>query len=82
MLVKAIDNYLAVRRAVGFKLITTERYLRYFVRFARARGDTFVHGTTVVDWAAQAGTDAERKRRYQCVLRFARFIHAEEPRRA
>ena len=80
MLVKAIDNYLTVRRAVGFKLITTERYLRYFVRFARARGDTFVRGTTVVDWAAQASTDAERKRRYQCVLRFARFIHAEEPR--
>lgn len=80
MLTQAVDDYLAVRRAVGFKLMSTERYLRYFVRFARARGDTLVRGTTAIDWAAQAGTEVERHRRYQCVLRFARFIHAEEPR--
>ena len=32
MLTQAVDDYLAVRRAAGFKLKTTEQYLRYFVR--------------------------------------------------
>jgi hypothetical protein len=30
MLTQAVDDYLAVRRAAGFKLQSTERYLRYF----------------------------------------------------
>lgn len=79
MLAQAVDEYLAVRRAAGFKLKTTERYLRYFLRFARTRGDTHVRGATAIDWAAQAATEVERHRCYQCVLQFARFIHAEEP---
>jgi integrase len=79
MLTRAVDDYLAVRRAAGFKLKTTEQYLRYFVRFARARGDTHVRATSAIDWAAQAGTEVERHRRYQCLIGFARFIHAEDP---
>ncbi|MEA3276898.1 MAG: integrase, partial [Pseudomonadota bacterium] len=80
MLTQAMDDYLAVRRAAGFKLKTTERYLRYFIHFARARGDTHVRAASAIEWAAQARTEAERHRRYQCVLAFARFIHAEESR--
>ena len=79
MLTQAVDDYLAVRRAADFKLKTTEQCLRYFVRFARARGDTHVRGTSAIDWAAEAGTEVERHRRYQCVLQFARFIRAEDP---
>ncbi len=82
MLTQAVDNYLAVRRAAGFKLKTSERYLRYFVRFANARGDTHVRATSAIDWAAQAKTEVERHRRYQCLIGFARFVHAEEPRHA
>ncbi len=80
MLTQAVDHYLAVRRAAGFKLKTPERYLRYFVRFANARGDTHVRATSAIDWAAQAKTEVERHRRYQCLIGFARFVHAEEPR--
>lgn len=49
MLAQTVDDYLAVRRAVGFKLKTTELYLRYFVRFADARGDTHVRAATAID---------------------------------
>lgn len=80
MLAQAVNDYLIVRRATGFKLKSTELYLRYFVRFAEACGDTHVRGATAIDWAAQAATEVERHRRYQCVLAFARFIHLEEPR--
>ena len=80
MLAQALDHYLSVRRAAGFKLKSTEQYLRYFVRFAHARGDTHVRATTAIEWAAQAGREAERQRRYQCVCRFARFMQVEQPR--
>ncbi len=79
MLAQAVDHYLAVRRAAGFKLKSDELYLRYFVRFAEARGDTYVRGTVSVEWAAQAGSESERQRRYRCVCQFARFVHIEEP---
>lgn len=79
MLTQAVDDYLAVRRAAGFKLKTTEQYLRYFVRFADARGETYLRANSAIDWAAQAKTEVERHRRYQCLMGFARFIHVEEP---
>jgi integrase len=79
MLTQAVDHYLAVRRAAGFKLKSTERYLRYFVRFANARGDTHVRARSAIDWAAGAKSEVERHRRYQCLIAFARFIQAEEP---
>lgn len=80
MLTQAVDAYLVMRRAAGFKLKTTERYLRYFADFAHARGDTHVQTTSAIEWATQAGTEVERHRRYQCLLQFARFMHIEEPR--
>jgi hypothetical protein len=80
MLAQALEHYLAVRRAAGFKLKSTEQYLRYFVRFAHARGDAHVRGTTAIEWAAQAAREVERQRRYLCVRRFARFMQVEEPR--
>lgn len=79
MLVQAVDDYLAVRRAAGFKLKTAERYLRYFTHFADARGETHMRAKSAIDWAAEAKTEVERHRRYQCLIDFARFIHAEEP---
>ena len=80
MLMQAIDTYLALRRAAGFRLRSTERYLRYFACFARARGETYVRSQTAVDWAGQARTEAERHRRLRTVAHFARFIRIEDSR--
>lgn len=80
MLRQAVNDYLRVRRAAGFKLKSAERYLRYFTRFAETRDERYVSAATAIDWAAQASTEAERQRRYQCAVRFARFVHVEEPR--
>ena len=46
MLTDCINNYLFVRRAVGFKLDTVEVYLRSFEHFATARGDVYIIGQT------------------------------------
>lgn len=79
MLMQAVDTYLAVRRTVGFALVTIEPYLRHFARFATARGDTHVVTTTAIDWASLAPSEAQRHYRLQVVVRFARFMRAEDP---
>ena len=78
MLMQAVDTYLAMRRAVGFALDHTEGYLRNFARFATARGDTHVISTTAVDWASRTNSEAQRHHRLQTVIRFARFMAAED----
>ncbi len=80
MLIQAVDTYLAVRRAAGFKLRSPEQYLRYFVRFASTHGDTHVRVKTAIDWAALARTEAERHRRLRTLVHFARFMRAEDQR--
>jgi integrase len=77
---QAVDTYLAMRRATGFTLTHTEGYLRHFARFATARGDTHVVMTTAVDWASIATSEAQRHNRLQTVMRFARFMAAEDSR--
>jgi integrase/recombinase XerD len=79
---QAVDTYLAMRRAVGFALDHTAGYLRNFAQFATARGDTHVVATTAIDWASLTTSEAQRHNRLQTVIRFARFISAEDPRHA
>jgi integrase/recombinase XerD len=80
MLMSAVDTYLAVRRTAGFELRLVEYYLRGFARFASAHGDTHVAAQTAIDWATIGASEADRYRRLTIVIRFARFMHAEDPR--
>jgi integrase/recombinase XerD len=82
MLMHAVDSYLAVRRAAGFALTPIEGYLRQFARFASGRGETHVVTHTAIAWATLAPSEAQRAYRLQIVRRFARFMHAEDPRHA
>lgn len=78
MLTQAMNDYLAVRRAAGFKLRSTQNYLRSFVRFATVEGDCHIRVETAISWAAQARTESERTRRLRVVRLFARFMRAED----
>ena len=82
MLMQAVDTYLAVRRAVDFKLKAVEGYLRNFAQFATAQGDTHIVTHTAIAWAAQGASEPQRHNRLSVVIRFARFSHAEDPRHA
>ena len=42
MLSADVDRYIALRRALGWKLVKTERYLRSFARYLDVRGDTHI----------------------------------------
>ncbi len=78
MLIQAMEHYLAVRRAAGFKLRSTQNYLRSFVQFAAAQGDTQIRVETAIAWAALASTESERTRRLGVMRLFAQFLHAED----
>jgi hypothetical protein len=73
-MIRAVDTYLAARRAAGFEL-KTECYLLFsFARFAAARGEMHVHTLTAIDWASRTVSVAQRDARLKAVCRFARSI--------
>lgn len=80
MLKSNIDAYLAIRRAVGFKLEMEEYLLRAFARCSGDRGETHVRARTATEWAAMARSPWQRERRLRAVAGFARHAHAEDPR--
>lgn len=78
MLTRAIDGYLAVRRAAGYTLAVDTGLLRSFARFAAARAETHVQRQTVIAWAAQAPSPYQRERRLGMVRRFVAHARAED----
>ena len=80
MLKDAVDIYLAIRRAAGFKLQNDEQYLCSFAQYATAQGDTHVVTKTAIAWAEQASSEPQRANRLNAVIRFARFSHATDNR--
>lgn len=79
MLTRAIDGYLAIRRAAGFALIVDAGLLRRFARFAADRGETHVQRQTAIAWAAQAPSPYQRERRLSIVRQFVAHARAEDP---
>lgn len=81
MLSEDADRYIALRRALGYKLVKAARHLQSFARFATERGDTHIRTATVLAWVAAVGrTQGARDRRWTDLTLFARFLHAEDPR--
>jgi integrase/recombinase XerD len=78
MLTDSVKTYLSVRRALGFKLQSVEKYLWSYANFATARGDIRVLSKTAVEWAALAFSENQRANRLKVLIRFARFAHAED----
>jgi len=79
-MIKAIEGYLAVRRNAGFALTNAEYLLRSFGKFAAARGLTHVRVATVIDWASEPATVAQRHTWYQAIALFARYVRQEDDR--
>ena len=80
MLKQSIDAFLALRRAVGFRLKDEEYLLHAFAHFASARGETHVRTQSATEWAAATRSPWQRERRLRVVAGFARHAHAEDDR--
>jgi integrase/recombinase XerD len=79
-MMKAVNSYLEIRRGAGFELKMAEFMLRSFARFASKRGETHVCTRTVIQWASQASSIAQRDERLKTVRRFALHVQAEDER--
>ena len=77
-MLKAIETYLALRRATGFAMLNAEYLLKSFAAFATERGQMHVHTQTAIDWAARGPSVAQRDARLQAVCRFVRHARVED----
>jgi integrase/recombinase XerD len=75
----AVEAYLALRRTAGFAMSNAEYLLCSFARYAAARGERHVRATTLVGWASQGPSVAQRHARYQAVCKFAGQLRLEDP---
>jgi integrase len=80
MLAKAVESYLAVRRACGFELKSEGHLLQSFAAFSDARGKHYVYSETAIEWAGVARSVRQRACRLGEVIRFSRYVRAEDPR--
>jgi integrase/recombinase XerD len=79
-MLKAIEAYLALRRATGFAMLNAECLLRSFAAFATERQQTHVQAQTAIEWAARGPSVAQRDARLKAVCRFVRHVRVEDAR--
>ncbi|NDV89528.1 tyrosine-type recombinase/integrase [Aurantimonas aggregata] len=81
MLSVDVERYIALRRALGYKLVKAERHLRAFACFAESGGESHIRTGCALDWLAVAArTPGGRERRLTDLVLFARFLRAEDLR--
>jgi len=78
MLSQAVESYLALRRACGFELKREGNLLRSFAVFSETRGKQRVCSEVAIEWAGLAASVNRRARRLGEVIRFTRYIRAED----
>jgi site-specific recombinase XerD len=79
---EALQEYLSLRRAVGYKLEDEGRVLPQFVSFLEERGATYITSELAVRWAAEPmhTQPTYPARRLRMVRLFAEHRSAEDPR--
>lgn len=79
---KGLDEYLSVRRSLGYELRLAAGHLRSFVAFVESEGASHITTELALRWA-QHPADVQPvtwSRRLRCVRRFAAWYSATDPR--
>ncbi len=80
-LLKAVKDYVSMRRALGYKLKDAARLLSDFVAFYEEQGAHHITIPLALQWAQRTSAKpAEWARRLTCVRCFARYWSATDPR--
>ncbi|MGH3903034.1 MAG: tyrosine-type recombinase/integrase [Pseudonocardiaceae bacterium] len=76
-----VDDYLRLRRALGYRLEREERWLRQLVEHVQAAGSPSLTSELVISWARLPATAQPRHwaARLGCARKFARFLHTIDP---
>ena len=80
MLTRAVETYLAVRRAAGFALRCEGPDLKSFAAFSETRKQHYISTDIAIEWARLVPSIPQRARRLGSVIRFARYLRAEDER--
>lgn len=76
---QAAEDYLAMRRSLGYALQQDGRRLLEFVAFLESSGHAHITTETVRAWATTAPTTGTAARRLSIVRSFAKSLHAFDP---
>jgi len=81
-LIRHLEDYLKLRRQLGFRLFTDGYVLRNFVRFARKQGASIINTKLVVRWVTLRPNvaPAYRAQRLNMVRGFAKYLSTIEAR--
>ncbi|RLB51783.1 MAG: integrase [Deltaproteobacteria bacterium] len=81
-LAKALEEYIVLRRALGFELRHAARTLPGFVAFLEHEGAAFITTKLALQWAQQdpESSSVTRSDRLSMVRRFATWLSASDPR--
>jgi integrase/recombinase XerD len=72
-----LDDYLRIRRALGYKLARAEKLLAQFIAFLEGRGERVVTIESTLAWVTLSGGSASWKAsRLSTVRGFASYLHA------
>jgi len=79
---QALDSYLALRRALGFKLDRAEHLLRLFIDYLHEQQSSFVTTAMALAWVTKSNhaSPITLACRLSSVRRFAQHLHASDPR--
>jgi integrase/recombinase XerD len=82
ILLRQLDDYLAVRRAFGFRLVRAEKLLRQFLAYLDTTGAEHVTLEGALSWAClpSGGSRMWQGHRLSVVRVFARHLHGLDPR--
>jgi len=75
-----VNEYVELKRALGYKFTEQEGTLRRFAQFADGHGDTFVTVSRVVQWASMAPSPRRSAAWLSVVRNFAITLHSEDNR--
>lgn len=77
-----VDEYLALRRALGYKLDRESWLLPRFVTFLETRGHTWITTPLAVEWASEpvCATNATAAHRLTMIRGFAEYVRAQDRR--
>ena len=76
------EEYLKVRRSLGFKMKREERHLFEFIDFLEKQGAPYITSLFALRWATQPKSchPANWRSRFYAIRRFAKYVHALDPR--
>ena len=79
MIGQCVDEFVAQKRALGFKYRVQSSLLNNYATFAQERGDTFIIVARVLEWSAEAPSATQKRNRLLTVRRLALSVHADNP---